>query len=159
MQAPDPIETILARLMPPALSEGAQADIDEMIDELAGATPENIVPHPTSNWLLRSLIGGGIAAAVGAMIAIFPLEPEATQPRMALKPPVYPSSGLVLISGTDRVESVTDEGWQDSVDGSAIRTLRLNALEESSVRDEESGIVVKISEPREEILMIPISSF
>jgi len=64
-----------------------------------------------------------------------------------------------LISGSDRVESMTDEGWQESQDGSAMRALRLNAVEERSVRDQESGIVVKISEPREEILLIPISSF
>jgi hypothetical protein len=159
MQAPDPIETILARLMPPAISQAAQEDMDTMIEDLAGPVVENISPHPSSNWFVRSLIGGGIAAAIGAMIAIFPLTPETTQSRIALSPPAYPPSGLVLISGSDRVESMTDEGWQESVDGSLMHAFRLSAVEESSVRDEETGIVLKISEPREEILLTPISSF
>lgn len=160
MQAPDPIETILARLMPPALSQGAHDDLSAMIDDLAGpAGAENVIVHPSNHWLVRSLIGGGIAAAIGAMIAIFPLEKEVPQSRTALSPPAYPSSGLVLISGSDRVESMSDEGLQISPDGSAMHALRLHAVEERSVRDEKSGIVVKISEPREEILLVPISSF
>lgn len=159
MQAPDPIETILARLMPPAMSQAAQEDIDAMLDDLAGTAVENVVSHPSSNWFVRSLIGGGIAAAIGAMIAIFPLAPEMPESRMAISPPAYPSSGLVLISGSDRVESMTDEGWQESVDGSVMHALRLKAVEENSVRDEETGIILKISEPREEILLTPISSF
>lgn len=159
MQAPDPIETILGRLMPPAMSQSAQNGLDAMIDDLAGPTAETIVPHPSGNWLVRSLIGGGIAAGIGAMIAIFPLASDTPQDPVALNPPAYPPSGLVLISGSDRVESVTDDGWHESADGSAMRSFRLHALEESSMRDEESGIIVKISEPREEILLIPISSF
>ncbi len=159
MQAPDPVETILARLMPPAMSQGAQEDLDAMLDDLAGPAAGAIIPHPSNNWLVRSLIGGGIAAAVGAMVAVFPLAPETPKARIALSPPAYPPTGLVLISGSDRVESMTDEGWQESVDGSVMHALRLHAVEESSVRDEKSGIVVKISEPREEILLTPISSF
>jgi hypothetical protein len=159
MQAPDPIETILARLMPPAMSQAAQQDMEAMIDDLAGSAVENVIPHPSGNWFVRSLIGGGIAAAIGAMAAVFPLAPGTPGSRMTLGPPAYPSSGLVLISGSDRVESMTDEGWQESVDGSVMHALRLKAVEESSVRDEETGIVLKISEPREEILLTPISSF
>jgi hypothetical protein len=40
-----------------------------------------------------------------------------------------------------------------------MRALRLNAVEENNVRDEESGMVVRISEAREEILLMPISAF
>lgn len=159
MQAPDPIETILARLMPPAMSQTAQEDMDAMIDDLAGGTVQNVISPPSNHWFLRSLIGGGIAAAIGAVIALFPLTPDKPNPRIALTPPAYPASGLVLISGSDRVESMADEGWQESVDGSVMHTLRVKAMEESSVRDEETGIIVKILEPREELLLIPISSF
>ena len=33
MHKPEEIEAILGRLMPPALSEGAQSEIEEMLDE------------------------------------------------------------------------------------------------------------------------------
>jgi hypothetical protein len=156
MQAPDPIETILARLMPPALSQGSQVEIDAMIDGLAGPEAENIVEISSGRWLVRAVIGGGIAAAIGAMVAIFPM---ISATRVAAVLPMPAASGLVLISESDRIESMTDEGWQENPEGSAMRAVRLNAVEENNVRDEETGMVVIISEAREEILLMPISAF
>ena len=156
MQAPDPIETILARLMPPALSQDAQVEIDAMIDELAGPEAENVVGISSGRWLVRAVIGGGIAAAVGAMIAIFPMNSTS---RVSTVLPMHAASELVLISESARIDSMTDEGWQENSEGSAMRALRLNAVEENNVRDEESGMEVLISEAREEILLMPISAF
>ncbi len=156
MQAPDPIETILARLMPPALSQDAQVEIDAMIDELAGPEAEKVVGISSGRWLVRAVIGGGIAAAVGAMIAIFPMNSTS---RVSTVLPMPAASELVLISESARIDSMTDEGWQENPDGSAMRALRLNAVEENNVRDEESGMEVLISEAREEILLMPISAF
>lgn len=150
MQAPDPIETIMARLMPPALSEECQFEIETLIDDLAG--PENVVGI---SWLTRCVIGGGIAAAIGALCAVIPMIHDAPQPHVAVTSP----SGFSLVSESDRIESVTDEGWQESADGSAMHAVRLSAVEEDNVRDEESGMVVQITEPREEILLMPISAF
>lgn len=159
MQAPDPIESILARLMPPALSQDCQEDIEAMIGELAGPEPENVIEISSGRWLTRCLIGGGMAAAIGAMIAIFPGGADSAGPGIAANSFRAAASGFVLVSESDRIESMTDEGWQEDADGSAMRALRLRAVEENSVLDEESGMVVKISEPREEILLMPISAF
>ena len=156
MQAPDPVETILARLMPPALSQDAQFEIDAMIDDLAGPEAEKVVGISSGRWLVRAVIGGGIAAAVGAMIAIFPMNSTS---RVSTVLPMPAASELVLISESARIDSMTDEGWQENPDGSAMRALRLNAVEENNVRDEESGMEVLISEAREEILLMPISAF
>jgi hypothetical protein len=156
MQAPDPIETILARLMPPALSQDVQVEIDAMIDDLAGPEAEKVVGISSGRWLVRAVIGGGIAAAVGAMIAIFPMNSTS---RVSTVLPMPAASELVLISESARIDSMTDEGWQENPDGSAMRALRLNAVEENNVRDEESGMEVLISEAREEILLMPISAF
>ena len=60
---------------------------------------------------------------------------------------------------SDRIESMTDEGWQEDADGTAMRALRLSVVEENSLRDEETGIVMQVSEPREEILLMPVSAF
>lgn len=156
MQALDPIETILARLMPPALSQDGQFEIDSMIDELAGPEFQNVVGISSSRWWVRAVIGGGIAAAIGALIAVFPLNPAA---RVAAVLPMPSASGLILLSESDRIESMTDDGWQENPGGLVMHAIRLNAVEENSVRDEESGMVVQISEDREEVLLMPISAF
>ncbi len=155
MQAPDPVETILARLMPPALSQDCQHEIEALIDDLAGPETENAAGISSGRWLVRSLTGGGIAAAVALGFAVFPLIHDRAEPLVQVKAP----SGFVLVSESDRIQSMTDEGWQEEPDGSTVRALRFNAIEENSVRDEESGMVVQISEPREEILLMPISAF
>ena len=159
MQAPDPIETIMARLMPPALSQDCQSEIEAMIDDLAGPEAENVVAISSGKWLVRCLVGGGIAAAIGAVIAVIPTIHGSPESQVAVTPPVRELSGFVLISGSDRIESMIDEGWQEDSDGSAMHALRVNAVEENSVRDRQSGMVVQISELREEILLMPISAF
>ncbi len=150
MQAPDPIETILARLMPPALSEECQSEIEARIDDLAG--PENVV---RISWLTRCVIGGGIAAAIGAMCAVVPMIRGSADPQVARTSPAEAPAGLVYLSESDRIESVTDEGFRKDSEGSAMHALRLKAVQENKVRDKETGMVVRISEPREEILMTP----
>jgi hypothetical protein len=154
MQAPDPVETILARLMPAALSQNGQSEIDEMIDDLA--RPE-VEPISSGLWLGRWMIGGGIAAVAAGLLAALPLlETVSNNPSVAAH---QMPAGIVLVSESDRIESMTDEGWQESADGSAMHALRVSAVEENKVRDEESGMVVQISEPREEIFLTPISAF
>ncbi len=156
MQAPDPIETILARLMPPALSQDGQLEIESMIDDLAGPEAEKVVPISSGKWLVSTLVGGGIAAAVAGLLALVPIIEGFSTPQVAAtsKAP----SGFVLVSESDRIESMTDEGWQEE-NGSAMRALRLTAVGENNVQDLESGMMVKILEPREEILYTPITAF
>jgi hypothetical protein len=153
MQAPDPIEVIMARLMPPALSEEGQLEIETLIDDLAGPESEKIVGI---SWFTRCLIGGGMAAAIGALCAVFPMIRDAPQPQVAVTSPAESLSGLVLVSESDRIESVTDDGWREDSEGSSMRAVRLKAVQENNVRDEKSGMVVRISQPREEILMTPM---
>ncbi len=158
MQAPDPIETVLARLMPPALSQDCQNELEVMLSDLAGpetaASPISMIRR-TGRWVL----GGGIAAGIGALVAVSPFSGKNPAPRTAAVPEVDPPSGLVLLSASDRVESITDEGWREDANGAALRALRLNVMEENQVRDEESGMRVRISEPREEMLLVPIREF
>ncbi len=52
MHKPDSVEAVLARLMPAALSEEGQAEIESMIDELAGETPETS-PSRIRHWATR----------------------------------------------------------------------------------------------------------
>ena len=163
MHKPDPVETILARLMPPALSEAAQRDIESMLDTLAGQ-PATAPRRRTTNWF-RRIITGGIAATGAAAALIFPLANRPAQSSWAAlapsgtAPATKAPAGMVLVSESDRIESMTDDGWQEDADGTTMRALRLNVVEENNLLDEETGIVMQISQPREEILLTPVTSF
>ena len=80
MQAPDPIETILARLMPPALSQDCQSELEEMIDELAGPLPEKVVAISSGRSWSRWMAVAGIAAALAGLLAVFPLNHGSSGP-------------------------------------------------------------------------------
>lgn len=148
------IETILARLMPPALSQSAQDEIEEMLDGLA-----EVPAVEPSRWHWRRWwIGGGMVAAGVAAAWLIPMI-NVPQHAVVTKLLEKPDPGFVLVSESDRVESMTDEGWLEDADGGTMQAMRLNMVEQNILRDEETGMVMNISEPREEILLMPISTF
>jgi hypothetical protein len=146
------VENILARLMPPALSVSAQQDIESMLDELAG--PVIVNQSPVRSWR-RWIIGGGLAASLAAALAI----PRLMEPSKPAVVTAAPLPEFLLVGESDRVESTTDEGWRETPDGSAVRAMRVRVIEENSLFDEETGIVMRVSQPREELLLMPISAF
>jgi len=158
MQAPDPIETILARLMPPAMSQDGHSEIEAMLEELAGPETQSVVPISSDNGRKPWVAGLGIAAAVAGLLAVFPWG-QTPPAQLAVVTPQVDPSGYVLVSESDRIESMQDVGWHEDSEGTAMQTLRLNAIEENQVRDVESGMIVQISEPREEFLYMPVSAF
>ena len=145
------VETILARLMPPALSVSAQQEIEAMLDELAGPAPAQ---QTSSGPRWRWFIGVGLAAALAAVIAIPSLMKPVSPQAVATALPEF-----LLVGESDRVESTADEGWRETPDGSAVRAMRVRVIEENSLFDEETGIVMRVSQPREELLLMPISAF
>lgn len=148
----DSVETILARLMPPALSMSAQQDIEAMLDKLAGPAAVN---QPSSRPWRRRIIGGGLAASLAAALAI----PRLMEPAKPAITATTPLPDFLLVGESDRVESTTDEGWSETPDGIAVRAMRVRVIEENSLFDEETGMVMQVSQPREELLLMPISTF
>ena len=156
MHKPDPVETILARLMPPALSTDAQCDIEAMLDELAGPSANVAAMKP---WYRRPLAGGIAAAGIAAALLLPMALDRSPFPVPVAVSDTATKPGFVLVGGSDSIESMTEEGWQEDADGSAMRTLRLSVVEEKQLLDEETGIVMMVSEPREELLLMPVSTF
>ncbi|RYD18238.1 MAG: hypothetical protein EOP88_23285 [Verrucomicrobiaceae bacterium] len=152
------MEAILGRLMPPALSSDSHGEIENMIDDLAGVEPAKIVPISSGGWIARWAAGGGIAAALGLLGALYMGDKTVQEPRNGALVQQM-SSNLIVVSETDRVESVTDEGLKANADGSAMRAVRLKAVETNKVLDKESGMIIEIREPREELLLTPITEF
>lgn len=151
----DSIETILARLMPPALSEDCQSELDSLFGD-CGQSQSETIPDVSERPLRWKMIATGIAATLVGLIGHTFFGKSLSVPSIAVTH--QNSYGLVLVGKSDRIESMTDEGWRDS-DGAMMQAVRLNVIAENRLRDEETGILMKISEPREELLLTPISTF
>lgn len=163
MNKPEPnfeeMEKALLRLMPVAMEEEAQERMEAMLDGLAG---DSKVVRSDFRKPSRWLAGTGIAAALG--LGVYLSIPRQNSPVESVKSvPVAAQSDLppelVFLSETDRVEGMSDEGLYIDTGGSAVRKVRIRVVVESQVRDEETGIVVMLTEPREEMYMVPVSTF
>jgi hypothetical protein len=163
MQTPDSIEAALSRLMPPALSESGQRAIEDMIDELASATPTAQRHWYSQPWPALIAVPLGIAAALVAWLSLVPRgeNPPAlvSAPSSSAQVATEPDSRLLLVRESDRVEAVSDEGWLGDPDGDAMTAVRFRVIEANTFRDEESGIVVQVSDPRDEVILTPVSVF
>ena len=160
MPAPDPIETALARLMPPALSQAGQRAIDAMLDELAATLPEQEAQLPVKpRWVRWLALPLGIAAALGALVLLGPQSARVSPPLAVARPAGVVESGLVLVGESDRIEAMSDEGWLADPEGDAMQAVRVRVVEANTLRDEETGIVVQVSDPREEVILMPVTVF
>jgi hypothetical protein len=146
----DAMEKALLRLMPAALSETAQAGMEAQLDELSGSA--EVLRHDFSRrakWL------GGIAAAVTIGVFAFPFGSQESAPLVG----IAEDDGMVVITELDRVENVLDEGLFVDAGGSAVRKMSVRVVGESRILDEETGIEVTLTEPRREMVLLPVSTF
>ncbi len=160
MKQPESIEDMLSRLMPVAISEAGQRSLDAMLDELAGeeAAPEAPVAarRGKSVWIY-ALPPVGIAAA--AAFAFFMPHGSSVRKEITSTLPKLEAPGIFLLGETDRIETLTDEGWLADPQGAAMQAVRVRVVEENTLRDEKTGIVFRISEPREELILTPVTAF
>jgi hypothetical protein len=150
------VEAVLARLMPPAISQASQTGIEAMLDELAAARPELAAVKAEisrTRWYLLSGIAATIIAATTALVLLQPAQRQQSSASKIAAP------AWVLVSESNRFQAMTDEGWRDQTNGSAMRAVRLQMVGENLLKDVETGMIVKVSEPREEIVFMPISAF
>ena len=153
----DAMEKALLRLMPAALSETAQAGMEAQLDELSGSAEllsgsAELLRHDFPRWAKWL---GGIAAAVTIGVFAFPFGSQESAPLVG----VAEDDGMVVIAELDRVENVLDEGLFVDAGGSAVRKMSVRVVGESRILDEETGIEVTLTEPRREMVLLPVSTF
>ncbi len=159
MQTPDSIEAALSRLMPPALSTAGQRSIEAMLDELAATSA---VVAPKRPRMFRYFIPAGIAAALlvsaGTMLRQTPASPTVAGGSAQVST-TDDREGIVLVSESNRLVALSDEGWLGTPDGEAVQAVRSRVIEANTFRDEETGEEVEVSELREETILMPVSVF
>ena len=146
----DEMEKALMRLVPAALSESAQAEMEARLDELSGHAGVIRQGFPQwAKWL------GGIAAALAIGAFAIPFGSQDAAPLAG----VAQDEGMVVLTELDRVENVRDEGLFLDAGGSAVRKMSVRVVGESRILDEETGIEVTLTEPRKEMYLLPVSTF
>ncbi|MES2996552.1 MAG: hypothetical protein V4733_07055 [Verrucomicrobiota bacterium] len=159
MPKPEEVEKILARLVPAAWSEEGAAGLSGTIARLAGQDqkPAQVAKISALRTLRKRIATGGIAAlfAIGGF-AFWNHEVPRNKPVVSHH---SATAEMVLLNTSERIETMSDEGWREAEDGSAMQAVRLRVMDVDNVLDGKTGIVMRISQPREELMLTPITSF
>lgn len=142
------MERALMGLMPVALSDKTQTEMEARIDGLAGG---EVLGYDFSRWAKWM---GGLAAVIA--VGFFAMHTGTQEPAPIAN---KEREGMVVLAETDRVEEVSDAGLFVDAGGSAVRKLRVRVVEESRVRDRETGIELTLKAPRQETYLVPVSTF
>ena len=140
-----PVEAALARLMPTALSQGAQLNIEGMIDELAGCETQPAAKRFFPRAMMRWMRNGGIAAAFCAC----------SLPNSKVNADICWESETPEFD----IEQISAEDICEGDDGSALKALSFDKERTSIVLDKWSGMMIQVSEKSEETLLTPVSAF
>ncbi|MEM1083839.1 MAG: hypothetical protein AAGI48_06925 [Verrucomicrobiota bacterium] len=155
METPESIERMLeSRLVPGGMSEEGSAQLESLIDELAGESPSS-----ERRWLHYLL--GGAAAALAMAASFWMLMPSGEVPPVAGVDELFSEvRDVVLLEDVEGV--VSAEANQDLVsdpDGSLHRAWHVQVVSEEHFHDEKSGEVVRVVHPRDELVLMPVTSF
>lgn len=165
---PDDLTTLESKLrrglMPVALSDSATDAIHAMLDELSGTDVIAAgVPFPavekTAPWRAAAAVLAGLLA-ISAWFA--PSFLDSSTPRTASDTTLDledAAQNMQLVDESTHLAWVEDEGWLADPDGGALHAVRVRVVEENRLLDEETGIIVHVASPREEMLLMPVSTF
>ena len=163
MESPEDIEKALARLMPSAISEKGQRSIEDLIDSLAAGETVAVELSPVKQPSRLPWFGfGGIGAAAAAVVVAFSI-PQGKSPAVVENAPVRENSpskaDVVLIGSSEFVEDAVPEDWMSETDGVPHQAWRVRVVDQERLRDVETGYEVLVSRPREEVRLMPVTSF
>ena len=159
MESPEDIEKALARLMPSAISEKGQRSMDDLIDSLA-AGETVAVELPPMKKPSRLPWFGALGAAAAAVVVALSLPQGGSAPAAVVEnAPKAEEGNVVLIGSSEVVEDAVPEDWMSETDGVPHRAWRVRVVDQERLRDVETGYEVLVSRPREEVRLMPVTSF
>ncbi|MCH7228102.1 hypothetical protein [Haloferula sp. A504] len=150
MQTPEEIEKALAeRLIPRGFSERGGRELEALIDDLAAEED----PRRRSAW---PIWGAAAAVAFVGSIAWW-ASPETAQDRMAFEPA---GEELELISeSVGVVTAEPDAELRSDDEGNLLRAWHVHVVSEERFRDAETGHEVRVVQPSDELVLLPVSTF
>ncbi len=158
------IEEKLRRLVPPSLSETAQVKLEETIDRLAGVEPHCANTAKAENKKFWPWKAAAAVALLAAPVVMYQMQ-SAPQPDALLAirdvgdvSDLAPE--LVVLKTSCRIDACEDDGLIIPTDGAAPHyRYRYSITNEEQVRDAETGTVITLRQPQQEVLTIPVTQF
>jgi hypothetical protein len=150
------MEKKLVRLVPPALSEGGQRSLEQMIDDLAGVEVDSAVGYRRK---FLKLVATVAVLAVPAGVFLFGGFSEETEETLAMAE-VGDFLEMELLTSIKRVDAQEDDGLIVPSNGAVPHyRYRYRVIDEEVVRDPQSGEVITLRQPRQEVVTIPVTYF
>ena len=150
------MEEKLHQLMPRALSDDAQANLENQIDELAGV----VNAHPSSVKGINSSMVMKVAAILVLVTTTFVVIKSSDSRDVAHEVISDRRSSLVVINSISRLEGVIDDGLIYPNDGATPHfRYRYEVSNEEKVRDEYTGTIITVRQPSYEVVTIPQTIF
>ncbi|MEP4078860.1 hypothetical protein [Haloferula sp.] len=155
METPESIERMLEkRLVPSAFSVEGSAALEELIDDLAEESPK--APLRWGRYLL-----GAVAAAVAMFAAIMVTIPSGEVTSVVGVDELFSEpQDVILLEDVEGVVSAQEnEVLVADADGSLHRAWHVHVVSEERFHDEESGDEIRIVHPRDELVLMPVTTF
>ncbi|MGB6221588.1 hypothetical protein [Haloferula sp.] len=155
METPESIERMLERrLTPSAFSVEGSLALESLIDELAGGSPAT-----SPKW--GRYFSGAAAAALVMFAAIAVSIPSGeVAPVVAMDGLFAEPLDVVLLEDKEGVVSAEEnEALVTDADGTLHRAWHVHVVSEERFHDEQSGQEVRVVHPRDELVLMPVTSF
>lgn len=159
METPESIERLLEkRLVPSAFSVAGSAALESLIDELAGGSPVAAMT-PNLKWG-RYLIGAAAAAAVVFAVITISIPSSELPPVVGVDELFSVPHDVVLLEDIEGVISAEEnKDLVADADGSLHRAWHVQVVSEERFHDELSGHEVRVVHPRDELVLMPVTTF
>ncbi|NWK54012.1 hypothetical protein HW115_00190 [Verrucomicrobiaceae bacterium N1E253] len=166
MEAPKNIEEKLSRLMPPALSDGAQQRLEETLDDLASSHGEDPDARQVTQsrapilgkvWKVAALL---TLLAVPAVVIHHQDEMFQDDASLASISDEIQVPDMVLLKSVKLIDGRENDGLIVPDDGSSPHyRYRYRVIDEEQVQDPETGTVITLRQPSQEVVTIPVTEF
>lgn len=170
MDSPPTIEEKLRQLAPASISEDGQAMLGQVIDQLAGVEPRQSQARGGENP--AATIHSGMkhwpwkAAAALALLTVptmMWLDQDDSAPSLTTTASTgdpLAASELVILKSTNRIDGRVEDGLIIPRDGSNPHyRYRYSVTDEEQVRDAQTGTIITLRQPRQEVVTIPVTQF
>jgi hypothetical protein len=155
METLEEIERRLQRsLTPRGFSDEGMRAIDEMLDELAGETEHRSLFNGRSLPWISGSAAAGLALAFGLTWMNSPESPKAVGGI---------STGIGEVSLVSEEQGVVaaeaDERLLSDGDGNLMRAWHMQVVNRERFHDPQTGHEVTVVQPRDEMVLMPVSAF